>query len=328
MRPAYWRIASSSTLASMSRSGLFCSLLSLLQLCGCGSTRTTPSNELPLADREGEVPSTPLAAAPEPVASSAAQSTSEPATQAGPAPQPKPKPEPGTTLPTYAEAFSPSYHPARVAGKDGYFLLHDFSKRGGSGSSLNGIQSGLLVARFPHPKAKPGTTCRANDPNEPTKTVEEPFTSAIAGSFSSAGAKEVAFFIDYCPTGLGQPRTRRVVVIDGDKLVIDYVLPATARGEWADLAIDVDGDGREEILATSIIWRPDRPTVTEATLLRLAPKPAVLGAWKVIDHCDQFKKNPDTTTTHTISWRMKDGVASFRDVAKTEGCFYPPAPPS
>lgn len=238
-------------------------------------------------------------------------------------------PRSGSPLPTYESYFRPSHHPTPQAGKDGYFLLHDFSRRAGGGSSLNGLEVEGLVARFPHPEAKAGTTCRANDPNEPQKKVQESFATAIAGSFSAAGAKEMAFLIDYCPTGLGVPRTRRVIVLDGDKVVLDHVLPANTKGEWADLAIDIDGDGREEILATSNIFRPGRSTLTEATLLRVAPgKLAVLGAWAVIDHCSTVYKKPDDVTSHTISYRLNNGVPSFRDVAKTEPCFYPPPPPS
>ncbi|MBL8742590.1 MAG: hypothetical protein JNK04_15895, partial [Myxococcales bacterium] len=193
----------------MCRRGLCWTLIATLQLLACSSPPTAPPDERSPSEPQQSVtaPSPPTA---EPIETAASADVA-----AAPSMSAAQLPRSGSPLPTYESYFRPSHHPTPQAGKDGYFLLHDFSRRAGGGSSLNGLEVEGLVARFPHPEAKAGTTCRANDPNEPQKKVQESFATAIAGSFSAAGAKEMAFLIDYCPTGLGVPRTRRVIVLDG-----------------------------------------------------------------------------------------------------------------
>lgn len=233
-------------------------------------------------------------------------------------------------MPTYADSYDAESRSGRVIDKDGYLLVFDPHGSRVLGTPLYGVVAEKLLARFPHPRANPKAACWDSDPENRTRVPDgEPYVTAIAGSFSSAGAKEMAFMIDYCPSGLGLPATRRVIVLDGDKLVLDQVLPDDAKGAQADLAIDVDGDGREELLAGTSLVESGRTGVVEVTLLRLAPgNLKQLGTWSAYEKCGTPHKRPgELTTSHTIWLRMKDSVPTSRVVAKTKRCPHLPPPP-
>jgi hypothetical protein len=224
----------------------------------------------------------------------------------------------------------PSVAPVAVDA-DGYSLLHDFGPRDAWRTpSASTEESAALVARFPHPHAK-GATCGLNYPTTPVKDRAQgtllPRVTVVRGAFSRAGAEQSAFLVDYCPTGDRVPSTRRLLVLENDKLVVDHELGRAEVGDEVLLSIDVTKDGLAELLLLATLYRPGTSSLTVATLMQIAPgKPRVLGRWDAIDHCSVLK-NPDETTTHEISFRPDETAPSFRDKATTERCFYPPPPP-
>ncbi len=87
-----------------------------------------------------------------------------------------------------------------------------------------------LLQAFPHPHAA-GRPC---DPNRPGTRPDErmggvllPTITQVAGAFTRAGASEIAFLIDYCPTGSGVPRTRRLLVLEAGVATFDHELLAS-----------------------------------------------------------------------------------------------------
>ncbi len=214
---------------------------------------------------------------------------------------------------------------------DGYSVLYDFGPRDAwRAPSATTEESAALVARFPHPHAK-GKKCGLNYPTTPAKDRAQgtllPRVTVVRGAFSRAGVEQAAYLVDYCPTGDGVPSTRRLLVLENDKVVIDHELGRAEVGDEVLHAVDVTNDGLAELLLLATLYRPGTSSLTVATLLQIAPgKPRVLGRWDAIDHCSVLK-NPDETTKHRITFRPDDATPSFRDKATTERCFYPPPPP-
>ncbi|APR88277.1 hypothetical protein A7982_13626 [Minicystis rosea] len=132
--------------------------------------------------------------------------------------------------------------------------------------------------------------------------------------------------IDYCPSGVGVPRTRRLLVLDGAAIALDHELDESVQGEEILRATDVDGDGRAEVLMTVLAFRAGR-SFTDVSLFQLSPKRRALGRWTAVAHCSPGR-TPDDQTTRRIFVRMKGGTPLFRDEAVTEPCFYAPAPPA
>ncbi len=194
-------------------------------------------------------------------------------------------------------------------------------------------EADALLARFPHPHAQPGTVCDPNLPGTPAKSRLGgrllPGLSVVRGAFTRPGAQQSAFFIDYCLTGVGQPRTRRLLVLEGERVEVDAVMPATPIADGVLAAVDVDLDGRAELLLTASIFRPETSQLQTATLLQVAPgAPRVLGSWDVIDHCS-VRKQPDQETVHRLGFiaGASAGAPTFTDHATTRACYYPPAAP-
>ncbi|NUO49896.1 MAG: hypothetical protein HOV80_13660 [Polyangiaceae bacterium] len=234
---------------------------------------------------------------------------------------------PPVASPTTSASASPL-----VADADGYFLLYDFGpKDAWRTKTLDVQETEALVARFPHPHAKSGTTCGVNFPQTPRDARREGRLLAnvtfVRGAFTRAGADQAAYLIDYCATGDRQPRTRRLLVLEGDKTEIDHELGQAELGEEALHAIDVTNDGIAELLLTTNKYRPGTSQLIIASLLQGAPgKPRIIAKWDAIDHCSVLK-DPKVQTTRRISFRVNGSTPVFRDTATTEKCFSPPAPP-
>jgi len=195
-------------------------------------------------------------------------------------------------------------------------------------------EADALLARFPHPRAQPGSVCDPNLPGTPAQSRLGgrlmPGLSVVRGAFTRPAAQQSAFFIDYCLTGVGQPRTQRLLVLEGDRVEVDYLLPATLLADGVIASADVDLDGRAELLLTTSVFRPETSQLQTATLLQVAPgPPRVLGTWDAIDHCS-VRKDPDQETVHRLGFSVSvgGGTPTFTDQPTTRPCYYPPAAPS
>jgi hypothetical protein len=184
-----------------------------------------------------------------------------------------------------------------------------------------------LLAAFPHTHAE-GKACDPNFPGTPAKEraggILLPTITQVAGAFTRADASEVAFLIDYCPTGAGVPRTRRLLILDAGAVSFDYEFGAREPFDQLLAATDLDGDGRAELLVTTALHQYER-SMLDASLLRLSDrKPTVLGTWRVIEHCEL---GSNQMTTRKVFVRLNGSTPVFRDEPKTERCNHPPQPP-
>ena len=151
-----------------------------------------------------------------------------------------------------------------------------------------------------------------------------PRVTMVKGAFTRAGATQSAYFIDYCPTGVGVPRTKRLLVLEGEAVELDHEFGGDSRAEEILHAADVNDDGLAEVLLTGYVFRPDR-SYTEAVLMQSRPgKPRTLATFKALVHCAPPN---DEWTGRRIFFRVKGGAAIFREQAVTERCFYPPSHP-
>jgi hypothetical protein len=182
-------------------------------------------------------------------------------------------------------------------------LLHDFR-----GAKLNTVvtrkEAEPIARRFDDRRAK--AYCRYSALTTVTR---------VAGAFSAANANETVYLIDYCHA------LRRVVVLAGETAVINHTIPTGVVGDRLVDAVDVDGDGREELLvARRHAGQGTAGAVTEATLLRLAPDgPTEVAKWTALVECPAARDG-QSMTTHTISFRRHEGVVRFRDVPRTWAC--------
>lgn len=233
--------------------------------------------------------------------------------------------------PASPAAPSPSPAPPTVA-PGAEHLLYDFGAPDAWRThEPTRAEADALLARFPHPHAAPASVCDPNLPGTPAGSRLGgrlmPGLSVVRGAFTRPAAAQSAFFIDYCLTGVGQPRTQRLLVLEGDRVELDYLVPASLRVDGVLAAVDVDLDGRAELLLTASIFRPGTSQLQTATLLELGPAvPRVLGSWDVIDHCS-VSKQPDQETVHRLGFSVGAGAPTFTDQATTRPCYYPPAAP-
>lgn len=211
-------------------------------------------------------------------------------------------------------------------------VVHDFNDKDSSQHHEPSYeQRDALLARFPHPKAAAGSKCVPEYPSTPPKPPSPGSLGATMsltqGAFTRVDAKQSAFVIDYCPTGNGQPLTRRLLIFDGSKLELDFVFPDSLRAEAVISSVDVDFDGRSELVLSDSEFRPPTSQLTTMTLLKVAPDaPRVLGTWTGADHCS-VRKSPNEETLHRITFVFSEGNVRFTDVATTEPCRVHPPPP-
>jgi hypothetical protein len=180
------------------------------------------------------------------------------------------------------------------------------------------LEANDVRKRFPHPHAK-GKTC---DPNRPNTPPDErmggqllPTITTTSAAITRKGA-QVVYLIDYCPTGVRVPRTRRLLVLDGTKVVLDKELPAALLADELLAAVDIDGDGFSELVTSATIYRGGRNVVI-ANLVR-ASDLKVLGTWTAIEHCSPGSFDEQ------IMHRVTFSGGRFRDVASKRTCHYPP----
>jgi len=182
-----------------------------------------------------------------------------------------------------------------------------------------------LLRRFPHPHAG-GKTC---DPNRPGTPANQrmggqllPRITTARAAITRTGAAQVVYLIDYCPTGVRVPRTRRLLVLDGTKVALDHELPSAIPADELLATIDVDGDGRAELVATTTADRGGRNVVVAYLVSTTAARDLrLLGTWTALEHCTPG------TYPEQIMHRVTVAAGKFRDVASTQRCHYPPAGP-
>lgn len=211
--------------------------------------------------------------------------------------------------------------------QDGEQLLYDFSpKRALHGSGPSRDELDKLLQRFPHPHAAPGKHCDPNDPGSPGQKLGGtllPTVTQVEGSFTSPGATQVAIFIDYCPTGAGVPRTMRLLVLEGDTVALDHEFDEAAPPDTILHAVDVDGDGHDEVLLTRSDYVTDR-LVSHAQLVRLAPGPLeTLERWPALRNCTL---DDDTQVASRIFYRRRRNRVTFRAQVVEDQCLALPAP--
>lgn len=211
--------------------------------------------------------------------------------------------------------------------QEGEQLLYDFSpKRALHGSGLWGDELDKLLQRFPHPHAPPGKHCDPNYPGSPGQKLGGtllPTVTQVEGSFTSPGATQVAIFIDYCPTGAGVPRTMRLLVLEGDTVALDHEFDEAAPPDTILHAVDVDGDGHDEVLLTRSDYVTDR-IVSHAQLVRLAPGPLeTLERWPALRNCTL---DDDTQVASRIFYRRRYNRVTFRAQVVKDQCLALPAP--
>jgi hypothetical protein len=175
-----------------------------------------------------------------------------------------------------------------------------------------------LLRRFPHPHANT-KTCDPNPPNTPADQRMGgqllPTITSTRAAITRRGA-QVVYLIDYCPTGVRVPRTRRLLVLDDAKVVLDKELPAALPADELLAAVDIDGDGFSELVATETIYRGGRNVVV-AYLVRPSDL-KVLGTWTAIEHCTPGRFPEENL--HRVTFAR----GRFRDVASKRRCHYPP----
>lgn len=232
------------------------------------------------------------------------------------------------TAPTPTEAPSPEPLPAAPQGE---LVLYDFSgDHALSWSEPTRDELDRLLARFPNPHAPAGAHCDPNSPGTPPSQrmggILLPRVTRVEGAFTSVGASQTAYFIDYCPSGVGVPRTRRILVLQGDTLALDHELASDLKADEVLRAVDVDGDGLAEVLLTVNLYNTQTTQhTTDAILYRLKEgAPRVIGRWPGIAHC---YSGHDDRTVSRIKYRRTGKVATFRAETSEEHCYYPPAPP-
>ncbi len=203
------------------------------------------------------------------------------------------------------------------------FRVRDAARAEGPGDE----ESAALVRAFPHPHAA-GERC---DPNRPGTPPGErmggtlwPRVTQVAGAFTRPGAKELAFLIDYCLTGVGAPRTRRLLVLEAGKVTFDHELLATEPFDEALSASDLDGDGRDELLLTTSIFEDARSKVDLSVVSLRGAALATLGTWRAVEHCDPRHAERIELVLHV---RAERGAPAFRAEHTTTPCVYPPSPP-
>lgn len=182
-----------------------------------------------------------------------------------------------------------------------------------------------LLRRFPHPHAE-GKTCDPNRKETPPKERAGgqllPYITSVDASVTSA-ARQTAYMIDYCPTGNGVPRTRRLLVLEGNSVVVDRELPASIPADAIIAAPDIDGDRRSELLLTST--ESNTRVVVTVHLVRVTKNSLkLLGSWTGLEHCSVSA--PPDEILHRITAAGTSGP--FKDTAVARRCYYPPAPPS
>jgi hypothetical protein len=170
--------------------------------------------------------------------------------------------------------------------------------------------AGLLV-RFPEPKGK---KCEIDRAQGGLGGELLPTITSARGAITRKGA-QLAYLIDYCPLP-GVKRTRRLLVLDGEKPVVDKQLPAGLHADELLAAVDIDGDGFSELVATETIYRGGRNVIV-AYLVRPSDL-KVLGTWTAIEHC-----TPGTFTEENRH-RVTFASGRFRDVVTKRTCHYPP----
>lgn len=185
-----------------------------------------------------------------------------------------------------------------------------------------------LLQAFPHPHAA-GRSC---DPNRPGTRPDErmggvllPTITQVAGAFTRAGASEIAFLIDYCPTGSGVPRTRRLLVLEAGVATFDHELLASEPFDEVLSASDLDGDGRAELLLTTSRFEDGRSMVDLSVVALRGAGPTTLGTWRAVVHCNPREPRRTTLALHV---RLDGGAPVFRDEVTTSRCVYPPPPPA
>jgi hypothetical protein len=207
-------------------------------------------------------------------------------------------------------------------------VVIDFRVRDAERAEVPGDdESAALVRAFPHPHAA-GKPCDPNLPGTPSGErmggVLLPRVTQVAGSFTRPGAKEIAFVIDYCPTGAGVPRTRRLLVLESGKVNLDHELLAAEPFDEALTGSDVDGDGRDELLLTTSIFEDARSKVDLSVVTLRGATLTTLGTWRAVEHCDPRHAERTNLVLHV---RMEGGAPVFRDELTTSRCVYPPSPP-
>lgn len=181
-----------------------------------------------------------------------------------------------------------------------------------------------LLRRFPHPHAN-GKTCDPNYPNTPAKERAGgqllPYITSVDAAITKK-QKQTAYVIDYCPTGNGVPRTRRLLVLDGTAVAIDRELPASIPATAIIATTDIDGDGRAELVLTDTEHRKRAVTVVYLVRAR-ATDLKLLGSWTGLEHCSVLE--PPDEIVHRITAAGPDGP--FKDTAIKRRCYYPPKAP-
>ncbi|MDI3282211.1 hypothetical protein QHF83_02780 [Polyangium sp. 15x6] len=244
-------------------------------------------------------------------------------------PQTEPAPKP-TAAPTSDETTGapplPTYpNPA------GEVLLYDFTPDDAlRWKEPPRAEFDELVKRFPHPHAAKDSRCGPDSPSTPpeqqAKGILLPHITTVRGAFTRPRSTQSAYLIEYCSTGNGQPHTVRLLVLQDDSVELDLELAGDLHIGEVQHAVDVDGDGRDEVVLTSSLYRQrEGQSVTGAVLYRLGPgAPGVIGKWTAVEHC---YIGHDDMLAHRIYYRMKHDVLSFRDETIKKHCYYPPPPP-
>ena len=147
-------------------------------------------------------------------------------------------PPPAETEASIEAPSSPTPAPAQ-----GELLLYDFAaSERVSWKEPSQIEVDRLLQRFPHPHAAASAHCDPNSPGTPAAErmggILLPRVTLVQGAFTSAGAVQTAHFIDYCPSGVGVPRTRRIVVLQGDTLALDHELDGALKADEVLRAVD------------------------------------------------------------------------------------------
>jgi hypothetical protein len=309
----------------MSQPRAWFAVVSAWLLLGCSPSAPAPTGAAARSVEESAAP--PKSAAPSPAEVKTAPPSSVKTAEPSPTEVKTAEPSPAEAPPADAPSSSPP-----IVNAAGETLLFDFSvDKALAWKEPTQAEFDRLLQGFPHPHAPAGAAC---DPNYPGTPVTQraggillPHITMLRGAFTRAGSStQTAYLIDYCLTGAGVPRTRRLLVLEKDSVELDHELAAAVQGEQLLHAADVNGDGRAELLMTASIYRDGKQS-SGVELVQVSPgAPKLLGRWTAVVHC-----SPGTVkekTVRRIFYRRKGGALLFRDEVLKQRCIYPPAPPA
>jgi hypothetical protein len=242
-------------------------------------------------------------------------------------PPPSVPPSPGE--PARPDPIEPSEPAPAPDGK----VLYDFSTSSMTAAVPEAAVQKKLLARVVGKYLPDGKECDTGFDGSPEdarkKGALKPYVTMARGAFTKAGGDEVAYLVDFneCGTGptTGLVSTRRLVIEAAaapGKTVVEHTFADDVTVTELLTALDVDGDGRHELLCLAPGVQRMGYFSTGAVLVSLAEaSPKVLGSWTALE--SMCEGGEGEATRARISYTTKDGAPVFREEEVKGPCEKP-----